>query len=180
MNLSGQVRPTRTTPRLYNSTIEDVGSISNGMYGEYVYDTGMKFMCTSPNNSTMSLPEWRTTICQLGSSNGPGNDSYSGSPVSGFKNLTTWNQEQWQVKFGTAYLVLNITSGLADDWAKAPQGTEGVSPHSSRERGEWLDLAYDYGSLTLSVTLCYSGFSTADLQIDMSSNEKSNRAISSL
>jgi hypothetical protein len=176
--LTGQVWPARHTPRLDNATVQSSSAVNFIDVGNNV---GVWFNCTAPNNSSgdqntalLGL-EWRTSLCQLGSSSGPGNnddviESYSGSLIPEFMDPTAWNETHWETKYGTAYLVLNITSGFAEDWAAIPQISTRVAPHSCEQRNEWLDLAYNYGNTNLSVTLYYSGFNTANIPITMFSS----------
>ncbi|KAE9374879.1 hypothetical protein N431DRAFT_335687 [Stipitochalara longipes BDJ] len=74
--------------------------------------------------------------------------------------------------FGSAYMVINVTLGSAQDWNLGFTGDSGRSatPPAYSERGEWLDLAFANGNLVLSTSLCYTAFGQADLPVHMYSS----------
>src|SRR3569833_2012684 len=163
LQISGQILSSIATPRLYNRTYQ--GNILSKPQID-IPDNGVWFNCSSSNNASESGPllsyQWRTSLCQLGSSSGPGPLTYAGGLLPEFYNGTTSNMLSSGP--GTAYLVLNITSGLTDDWLQVPGIYTGVAPHSIQEKAEWADLLFAYGRVTLSTTLCYTAFSASILQ----------------
>ncbi|KAH8891460.1 hypothetical protein GQ53DRAFT_746570 [Thozetella sp. PMI_491] len=67
------------------------------------------------------------------------------------------------VRIGTAYLAVNITEVGSRDSEVA------LSPLGYTERGEWLDLVFSNRAV-ISISLCYSAFSQADIPVHISSN----------
>ena len=122
-------------------------------------------------------PHWRLSICQpspLGPEAGvlmsefrTLEDVARGIPPTGLLNYAN----------GDAYIVMNISSGTADEWLLGLSDEissvgvingPGSVPRAYSDHGEWLDLVFsEDASLRLSVSLCYTAFDTADLDISM-------------
>ena len=85
--------------------------------------------------------------------------------------------------FGNAYMVINVSSGSATEWAQAIPGEDpnlglfrgsGTTPLGYGVHGqnnEWYDLIYSEDArLNLSVSVCYTAFDTADLRVSIESS----------
>lgn len=85
--------------------------------------------------------------------------------------------------FGNAYLVVNVSSGSEAEWAEAVPGEDpnlgifrgaGTPPLAYSfhgQKNEWYDLIYsEDGKLNLSVSVCYTAFDTADLNVKIESS----------
>ena len=137
----------------------------------------------SQNNQSLAersdITQWRLSICQPSAGLSPG------SLVSEFKRLDQEPRTASTVEnyaYGDAYLVVNVSSGSELGWAsviseedsrygavKGP-GTSPLSWGAHGAQNEWYDLIYaDDASLNLSVSLCYTAFDTADLNVAITS-----------
>lgn len=123
-----------------------------------------------------STPFWRLSICQPG--------TYNGQLASEFTTIEEVSSYIAPEYPGTTYLVMNITSGSWENWTSVNNledaTSEGVTgpgnpPTKFINRNEWLDVMVKQinnrtgeplPDLQLSVTLCYTAFDTAELNIE--------------
>ncbi|KAM7222535.1 hypothetical protein V8F06_002029 [Rhypophila decipiens] len=176
--LNGQVWSNKVTPRLVNYTTQydETGEIDR---------QGVWFSCFAANNASHDLGapfasdllfyQWRTSICQLGTWSG---DAYGGGLSPEFlqhppspRDFESVDHDVYNsTTHGSAYLVLNVTSGFTDDWETIPDIFTGVTPASTTEREEWVDLHFAQRNTTLSVTLCYTAFGSTEEPVTMTGN----------
>ena len=116
---------------------------------------------------------YSSSICQLGEGDYY-QPSVAGGLVSEFISNVPFEEDTYDAisdsrNYGTAYLVVNITSGYVDATALS---SGQLRPSVRKPRDEWLDMIYQYDTsngassfLNLSVTLCYSAFDTADIYL---------------
>lgn len=178
----GLVSASRYTPRLGNATRRVSESYENYTNPTFLVhrNESVDFNCLAPVWNDTTNRDWKISFCQLREDGG----QMSGGLVSEFRDLSNWmKNSKDSTVFGTAYLMLNVTMGTAQDWASAfetkrfSDGPRYVA-EAYQERGEWLDLIYSKGSIILSVSLCYAAFDFADIEVRMSS--QSNRTESRL
>ncbi|KAL5316380.1 hypothetical protein ACEPPN_015425 [Leptodophora sp. 'Broadleaf-Isolate-01'] len=134
-------------------------------------------------------PHWRLAFCQPSGLNFGRNESSLGAStsvlMSEFRTLSNiaryeaMGGAETNYAYGNAYLAINISSGTEAEWLSPPLSQEpaeyatlvgpGYPPLAYSNHGEWLDLVFNSdASLRLSVSLCYTAFDTADLDIAMS------------
>lgn len=114
----GFVSATRYTPRLGNATRR----VSQN-YENYTDPTvrvqmneSMDFNCLAPVWNDTTNRDWKISLCQLWEDP----QQMSGGLVSEFRDLSNWmKNSKDSTVYGTAYLMLNITMGTAQDWASA-------------------------------------------------------------
>lgn len=178
----GFVSASRYTPRLGNATRRvsyDYENYTNPAVHVHRNES-MDFNCLAPVWNDTTNRDWKISLCQLWEDT----DQMSGGLVSEFRDLSNWmKNSKDSTVYGTAYLMLNVTLGTAQDWASAFETKKfSDGPHyvaeAFQERGEWLDLIYSKGTIMLSVSLCYAAFDFADIDVRMSS--RSNRTESRL
>jgi hypothetical protein len=181
--VTGQVWPTIRTPRLVNITTQTFVT-NDSAYGLYEFENiGYWFNCSAANNasydgndygfdsgSDLLFVQWRTSLCQLGSQP---SFAYAGGLLSEFFEYPRPQSEilgsfSGLKTYGTAYLILNVTSGFTQDWASIPGIFSGLTPSSSAERDEWVDLQFNGG--TLSASLCYTAFGSTEEPITIIGN----------
>ncbi|KAF2670604.1 hypothetical protein BT63DRAFT_242582 [Microthyrium microscopicum] len=150
--VSGFIGATRLTPRLNNTAIPDEHD-----------NEASPFTCYVPFLGSVTK-DHRIALCQLPEFDNTG----PGGLISEFPSLTNLTDYITGVNgsqhLGTAYIVLNVE--LGDD--QLPEG-DNLGSVSSYERGIWQDLEYKDVNLTLSISLCYAAFTTANLPVRMSS-----------
>jgi hypothetical protein len=169
--IQGAATQSRETPRL-------------GIYefsGEY--NNSIPFSCYIPLSSEDNT-QWLFSLCQLWSAPtgwGPRPYSIEGGIISEFFNTSgpypVFPGSGFTIPnainmFGSAYIVINVTLGSAQDWNLGFSGDSGrsVTPPAYSERGEWLDLVFANGNLVLSTSLCYTAFGQADLPVHIYSS----------
>lgn len=150
---------TRNTPRLANLSL-DKGSGAKD-------PAGIGFDCFIASESGPSMSPWSLSLCQLWNDNGINITDRFGGLYSEFQNPSTMGGTNPQ---GSAYLFSNITLGIIPRIMSPP--TTFVA-EASQERGEWLDLIYLNGSVTISASICYAAYDFADIDVSISS--QSNR-----
>jgi hypothetical protein len=172
--LSGLVQASRYTPRLANATTVLFPNSERGGWDSH-YNVSFPFSClasVSPGNGNHAN-QWKASLCQL-CEGGISTFSIAGGLLSEFKTSVPMPDRSLAAiedssNYGTAYLLLNVTSGSFDTWRAVVGGSQ--SPPFYEFRGEWLDLIYSNGALVLSVTLCYSAFDIADLPVKITSKD---------
>ncbi|KAL8944487.1 MAG: hypothetical protein Q9216_000397 [Gyalolechia sp. 2 TL-2023] len=176
----GRVRASTDTPRLGNVTLQH-----GDWLGEYqnIWNESIPFSCTalprprgdpSDGETGGAHSQWRSHLCQLPEGGGRGS-MISGGLISEFKpNLTLPGFDEndlryrYSSSYGTAYLLINVTAGLAPEWLNVT-GSGPTRPPYSSKTNEWVDLIYSRGHLILSSTLCYAAYDTADLNVNITS-----------
>ncbi|KAG0651193.1 hypothetical protein D0Z07_2813 [Hyphodiscus hymeniophilus] len=176
--VAGYVKATTFTPRLGNSTWLPAHGVNNG----WIRNGAAPFVCIAPlvNSSTYGVPDqWRASICQLANS-GRNADGISGGLVSEFRDYATWlaNVPNYNdaSNFGTAYIILNISSGASAEWQEVvPSGdSRPMSLSQPLQVNEWAQFSLP-PDLSFSASLCYSAFDTADISVVVTSRDTRNR-----
>lgn len=108
---------------------------------------------------------WRLTLCQIGLTNF--------GLLSQFKAMESYLDGGSSLS--PAYLVLNVTTGLLQEWInlmngsdfhQSPTYSQRVAAVRNESHGEWLDLVFtDNGTMRISASLCTTALDTADLFI---------------
>jgi hypothetical protein len=174
----GFVRATLSTPRLGNETLfPDPTNTSI-----WIRNASTPFACIVPlsNSSTEGVPDqWRTSVCQL-ANDGRDDDGIAGGLVSEFRDYSTWLEEasnyENSTNFGTAYLVLNVSSGPNLEWQNTIPGHDATPlsvPDGAPDR-EWLQFSLQ-GDLSFGASLCYAAFDIADIPVKITSTNRRNR-----
>ncbi|KAE9364718.1 hypothetical protein N431DRAFT_431530 [Stipitochalara longipes BDJ] len=139
------------------------------------------------SDPTVDAPHWRLSICQ------PEGLNSSGVLLSEFRTLSDAPRHEiygdTNYANGNAYLAINVSSGTEVEWLNGI-GYEpsqfgivtgpGAAPLAYSDHGEWLDLLFsDDATLRLSVSLCYTAFDTADLNVAMSGEQNRTEPVPS-
>ncbi|KAN0099798.1 hypothetical protein V8E51_013573 [Hyaloscypha variabilis] len=134
---------------------------------------------------SVDAPHWRLSFCQ------PFGVSSPGVLMSEFRTLADVARYGTDPNYanGDAYLALNISSGTQNEWelalsrADSDFGTltdPGSAPLAYSDHGEWLDLLFSAdANLRLSISLCYTAFDTAELDISMSGPQNRSEPVPS-
>ena len=158
-----QIAPSVTLPSIYQHPIQNVDYNGDFYNSNAVANQACLIQPSDPGS-------WGLSFCQI-----EGVGSLLSAVTNSSSNITS------NRVYGASYLAVNITSGTNEEWViyTAQDAAEnngiggaGFNPFYFADNGEWIDLLFNQnGSLTLSVSLCYTAFDSQDLFISAFSSE---------
>ena len=142
-----------------------------GLSGQITVAPGQStnFSCVLPfpnPGSDGTVPnEWQIGVTYLG--------QFPNASVAPIQSVV--RQASFNVSYGMAFLVVNVTAGSSPDWLRlfgvdagefGLFGGTGAQPKGYRGRQNWADLLFTANeSLIMSTTLCYASYDSAVLEI---------------